>query len=59
MVDFPPNITFGLYGAPTEAQWVSLHRPREVDKGVSVGMVLGKDKAAPTPCRQHLVPSLA
>lgn len=35
-----------------------VHRPRERDKGVSVGKVLGKYKAAPTSRRQHLVPSL-
>lgn len=58
-MDFPANITFGLYGALTEAQWVPPQRPREVDKGVSVEMVLEKDKAAPNSCRQHLVPSLA
>lgn len=59
MVDFPAGITSGLYGAFTEAQWVSPQRPREGDKGVSVGKVLGKYKVAPTSCRQHLVPSLA
>lgn len=58
MLDFPANITFGLYGAPTEAQWVSPQRPSEVDKDVSVGMTLRKAEAAPSLCRQHLVPSL-
>lgn len=58
----PANITFGLPGPLTgvmEAQHVSPQRPREADKAVSVGTVLGKYKAAPTSCRQHLVPSLA
>ena len=58
----PVNITFGIPGplpGATEVQHVSAQRPRQVDNAVSVGMVFGKYKAAPTSCRQYSVPSLA